>query len=544
VHRFRPRQRVAEDRKTRYDRMVALRKSLVATKWTVREDVRRWRVDARAALSKCAAKPAAEGVDIGVDGIWVPNSFEVVEAMVQEQLGREGFAEGTLRGDGPQRPGPDAEIRRRRRAAVAGDREAAEASLPLPAGAAVGPGARSSAEVAAAGLEQVGGSSASAPAPRRRSTKGRPCEPPPSGDAAAAEPLPLADAAAAPGGRSSAPGGGGRPPRRPRRRSAGDDSPAEGREAVPTLQAIMAAERERGVVAMRPIDEIEQKLREDAPQSESAAWLQRRLRSSGDWTWYNRRNENYVYQNAVMEDPHRWWTRRLASRRFGPRAARQQAMRSAEVVFTVAVCNSQGNKEQEFDVLGSQPLYELRDAFHFASDWMFDGPTRLKSACFFIDGVFYVDRRHPDHLDYSLEIRDWLRATREQGFIRADTSKSMEVRVGDLERIPFGERCVYIHQGDMEHSVYFTGARLLHSHDDCPYPEAYPILTFMRRYNKRLCYACRLHYAMWIVIDSSRCPHNPSYWCQTCFRHFYQDAEGKYLPPVDYKIYPYLHDQV
>mmetsp|Transcript_45234 Transcript_45234/g.133911 ORF Transcript_45234/g.133911 Transcript_45234/m.133911 type:complete len:176 (+) Transcript_45234:3-530(+) len=175
---------------------------------------------------------------------------------------------------------------------------------------------------------------------------------------------------------------------------------------------------------------------------------------------------------------------------------------------------------------------------------MFDGITRMTSACFFIDGIFYSDRRDPAALDYSKEIVDWLKATREPSFLRAAESRSMEMRFADLDRIPFGERCCYVHQGDIEHSLYFTGARLLHPNNDCPFVEAYPVLTFMRRYTKQKCYACRQNFAIWMVLDSSRCPHNPSLWCGTCWRLFFQDEKGDYVEPVDYKVFPYLHDDL
>lgn len=287
--------------------------------------------------------------------------------------------------------------------------------------------------------------------------------------------------------------------------------------------------------------EIEREAMQRAP-TRTNMLLRQWQHDASDFVFANRSILFYQFASTVTKDPHAWWTRRLSAGEASLHRRRERLAKRGEVVLTVAVCDVHGRKCQEFDVLASQRLYELRDALYFASDWMFDGPTRLPSAFFFIDGAFYSDRRHPGSLDYSRSLIEWLQATREPGFVRADESKSMDLRFMDLPRIPFGEKCLYVHQGDQEHPVYFTNARLLHSHDDCPFEEAYPVLTFMRRYRKRSCYACRQNFANWIVVDSSRCPHNPSYWCQTCFRHFFQDAEGNYLPPVDYKMFPYLHD--
>jgi len=270
----------------------------------------------------------------------------------------------------------------------------------------------------------------------------------------------------------------------------------------------------------------------------------------------------YVYANAIEGSPHKQWIERIARRyTASPVVARRAVVHECapsdlsripadlprvaegEVILTVIVCNTLGHKEQEFDVLASQRLYELRDAFHFASDWMFDGPTRMKSACFFIDGAFYVDKRDPTAIDYSVELIDWLKATREPGFLKSEAaSRSMDVRISDLGQIPFGTRCAYIHQGDVEHSIYFANARLVNTNCDCPFLEAYPVLTYMRKYKKRLCFACWHNAAVWIVIGSSRCPHNPSFWCGQCFRQFFQDKDGVHVQPVDYKVFPYLHD--
>jgi len=262
--------------------------------------------------------------------------------------------------------------------------------------------------------------------------------------------------------------------------------------------------------------------------------------------------------SSVGGTPHRRCTDRLLSRYTGlqrvddtvdvnvapdlsPVPASVPRVARGEVIVTVAVCARAGAKEQEFDVLATQPLHELRDALHFVTDWHFDGPTRLQSACFFIDGIFYSDKRDPTALDYSTDLIEWIKATN-PSLLRAESSESMDVRLCDLGRIPLGERCIYIHQGDLEHNVIFTNVRLAEPGRDCPFREAYPLLTFMRRYNKRRCYACLQLFAIWMVMDSSRCPHNPSYWCASCFRHFFQDAAGEFLPPVDYKIFPYLHD--
>lgn len=212
----------------------------------------------------------------------------------------------------------------------------------------------------------------------------------------------------------------------------------------------------------------------------------------------------------------------------------------SEVILTVSVHGKDGNKEQEYDILSTQTLEELRDAFYFAEDWKYDGPTRLDSACFFIDGIFYSDRRWASSLDYSKELIPHVQQTGCQN-LRETSSRSMTTRLSDLERIPFGERCAYIHQGNEEHAIYFTGARLPALNSDCPLKEAYPLLTFMRDFPRKLCQACIQTLAFWAVHNAVRCPRNPTYVCQLCFRHYFQDEDGKLLRPLDYQVFPYLH---
>mmetsp|Transcript_33704 Transcript_33704/g.68996 ORF Transcript_33704/g.68996 Transcript_33704/m.68996 type:complete len:486 (+) Transcript_33704:55-1512(+) len=216
---------------------------------------------------------------------------------------------------------------------------------------------------------------------------------------------------------------------------------------------------------------------------------------------------------------------------------------ASEIIFTIQVCDEKGRKQQEFDVLGSQTLHDLRDAFYFASDLEYDGPTRLESACMFIDGIFYSDLRSERSVDYAPELIKHLKDTNNSEItVREEKSRSMGIRLFDIERIPFGERCVYIHQGDIEHAMYFTGARKFNLACDCPFQESYPVLVFLRKFFKRYCCACFQNQATFVVHGSDRIPHDPGYFCYLCFMHFFADKDRNLLQPVHYQVFPYLHD--
>lgn len=238
------------------------------------------------------------------------------------------------------------------------------------------------------------------------------------------------------------------------------------------------------------------------------------------------------HANAVRAGPH---GHLLGSRSHGE----ELTPLSSDVIITVMLCDTAGCKEQEYDVLASQTLHDLRDALYFVGDWTYDGPTR-RSACMFIDGVFFSDMRDASAVDYAEDLIGWIKKTGH--FLREESSRSMNTRFCDLDRVPFGEKCCYIRQGDIEHHMYFTGARLLNGTVDCRFREAYPCLIWMRRFNRRLCVACQHALAAWVVLDSSRCPFNPGYFCRRCFKLFSQDERGDYIRPVDYRVFPYLHD--
>ena len=262
-----------------------------------------------------------------------------------------------------------------------------------------------------------------------------------------------------------------------------------------------------------------------------------------------------VPQNAVCPDAHYQRTRRLIEQISGRRQqgaslkaldlsgiSDESKVSLEDVVVTVLFHDPKGCKEQEHDILASQTLEDLRDACYFVGDLTYDGPSRLGSACMFIDGAFYVDTRQASAVDYSVELIEWLQTLDTE--LREQKSRPMSTRICDLERIPFGEPCCFIRQGDIEHQMYFTGARLLNPRVDCPLREGYPCLIWMRKYHRRCCVACRSNLASWVVLDSSRCPLNPAHFCNFCFKHFSERRDGSYIPPIDYKAFPYLHDEV
>ena len=92
---------------------------------------------------------------------------------------------------------------------------------------------------------------------------------------------------------------------------------------------------------------------------------------------------------------------------------------SGEVLLNIFLYHPiKKHKEEEFVVLGSQCLVELRDVINCRNDYLFTEdfsekplerltlavpppPNPSTSAFFFINNTFYNDMRHPQAVDYS-----------------------------------------------------------------------------------------------------------------------------------------------
>lgn len=93
-----------------------------------------------------------------------------------------------------------------------------------------------------------------------------------------------------------------------------------------------------------------------------------------------------------------------------------------------------------------------------------------------------------------------------------------DATVGDLT-LRLGYPYVYVHQGEHEHLLSFTDARLLGVHDD-PNPNHYPIERCTATKHSKYCMVCSVDIARWITSDndrvralSSRCCNRVTHKC-------------------------------
>ena len=186
---------------------------------------------------------------------------------------------------------------------------------------------------------------------------------------------------------------------------------------------------------------------------------------------------------------------------------------------------------QEVWLLGHHTLANLRDVIWCNSDLNSVGSQQVdtvlkpalkardvyKSGMIYMDGTFYIDRRHKDNIDYSEVIREWAAdPKRELGPFTTETMEN--VRLDSLS-VRLGYPYLYTHQGDHEHLFSFIDIRLLGPGDPQSVSE-YPLIRSVGYQTGRYCMVCQTTIANWVTMDNSRLPEDPFFWCNNCYAKF------------------------
>jgi snRNA-activating protein complex subunit 3 len=186
--------------------------------------------------------------------------------------------------------------------------------------------------------------------------------------------------------------------------------------------------------------------------------------------------------------------------------------------------------QQEFFVLGSQTLTELRDRIICPSNY---GPFYDISECpdferqmppksdgpgfFFVRNTFYNDTRNPNNMDYSFVVRNWAAKRAEIGEMH--TADMQSTRFSELTFYA-GYPMVYVHQGNCEHLFTVSDARLL-SEQDSLVRANYPFLNSLSSSRSTFCNVCAFIEAKFMVTGSSSHMQDPTYLCGSCFKSFH-----------------------
>ncbi|KAL5481985.1 hypothetical protein EMCRGX_G022263 [Ephydatia muelleri] len=217
-------------------------------------------------------------------------------------------------------------------------------------------------------------------------------------------------------------------------------------------------------------------------------------------------------------------------------------------------------RDQEYLVLGSQTLTELRDKIQCSKDYfpgedcsedpdacnlqiLEKGPTRpSKSAFFFISNTFYNDMRHPDSTDYSKRFISTVESSelintspRLDHFRPADMAST---KFEDIE-LRLGYPYLYCHHGNCEHLVIFSDIRMLNVLDSRTRAD-YPLLTSIWHGKTRKCNVCNLLAPAWVTYDDDLAPQCPCFYCNDCFRKLHYTTEGR--KACKFKAFPYHTD--
>ena len=224
---------------------------------------------------------------------------------------------------------------------------------------------------------------------------------------------------------------------------------------------------------------------------------------------------------------------------------------SNEVVLTVPIYHpTKHTRTEEFKVLGSQRLLDLRRAVYCVTDCKMSERCR-KSACFIIRDTFYSDTSAEDCTDYADIIRNWAPTT--PGVVNSTAHfpiKTMQDTSFNDLTVVLGDKYLYLHAGGCAHFVMVTAVRLLHPQRDRQHRSAYPDRCFLAKPRFRKCSVCAVRHAKQVTYNDMLCPESPTFFCDPCFLrlHYSRPEKGpdgamqQHALYTQYQVYQYWHE--
>uniref|UniRef100_A0A6V7QS64 snRNA-activating protein complex subunit n=1 Tax=Ananas comosus var. bracteatus TaxID=296719 RepID=A0A6V7QS64_ANACO len=241
---------------------------------------------------------------------------------------------------------------------------------------------------------------------------------------------------------------------------------------------------------------------------------------------------------------------------------------STEVILCVEIYhkNNSSVKTQEFLVLGSQRLTELRDNIYCLTDNLMEiAGEHDPSGYFLIEDTFFNDMRNPSAIDYSKPIFDWLNNCKSEAaekwevILAGVMKKKQKELLGDLEisklpnfkavdmhntrfcdmRFRLGAGYLYCHQGNCKHMLVIRDMRMIHP-EDVQNQADYPLLTFQLRPRHRKCSMCKIYHATKMTENDKWAEKNPCYFCIKCYFLLHYKEDNSLLYP--HTVYDYYHE--
>jgi hypothetical protein len=212
----------------------------------------------------------------------------------------------------------------------------------------------------------------------------------------------------------------------------------------------------------------------------------------------------------------------------------------SDVVVRVALFDCRTRMQsQEFLVLGSQMLTDLKDAINCLGEKVYGTPS---SSYFLIEDTFYDDLRFEGSIRYSDVIVEWVRHKKRYthpGLTRFMQKEMHNQCIGDLS-IRLNSFYYYVHHGDCTHVLVFKEIRMLGSHD-CLNRKAYPLLIYQPRIKIRKCGVCDIYAAKHVTYGDKLAPENPFFFCDACYHQLHYDNDGNLIYD-DFQVFPYYNE--
>ncbi|ORY99976.1 snRNA-activating protein of 50kDa MW C terminal-domain-containing protein [Syncephalastrum racemosum] len=227
----------------------------------------------------------------------------------------------------------------------------------------------------------------------------------------------------------------------------------------------------------------------------------------------------------------------------GPKPSRHPTLLEApEAMIVVAVYrpNPSNSQYQEFVLLGSHTLADVRDMIKCAQDFanhhahagrkpenpVLNTQTQKRTgSCFFIEDAFYVDTRAEqeglgEEPDYSAAIREWA-ANRGTSYRRVPT---LDVKFDDLD-LHLNQHYLFTHQENCDHYMVIRDIRMPHVSDEQD-KSAYPLKTVTYHSSRHRCTFCNVFPASTKTFNDLMAGITPAYFCKQCFERFHFDEQG------------------
>ncbi|KAG2318881.1 hypothetical protein Bca52824_012094 [Brassica carinata] len=236
-----------------------------------------------------------------------------------------------------------------------------------------------------------------------------------------------------------------------------------------------------------------------------------------------------------------------------------------EVILCVEIYNSRKFKIQEFLVLGSQMLTQLKDKIHCVTDQVMEKAGKYDpSGYFLIEDIFYNDLRNRSATDYSKPILNWLWNSKDEalkkweGIITGELHQKQRTALGvtkamdlpsfgsaEMQRTRFcdlrfrlGATYLYCHQGDCKHMIVIRDMRLTHP-EDVQNRAAYPRLIYQLKTRAQKCSICKIYRASKVALDDKWGNENHCYFCDICFGHLHNEEGPLYC---DKPVFDYVYE--